>query len=168
MFARETIVNHYSNMLKNPKIRRNVIKSHYEVHFYKHIFDMLFEATDFLYMYRDEDAILRSYRKHLLDRHETVLVPRCETDAAFATVEPVGELLRYQAYQYKTMRERVQSHIRGWLTIPTKEQRDRIIYVKYEDLNDHFEDVVGEIARRLGYPVPNVIKRPSKGDWHVN
>ena len=168
MFAMETIINHYENMLKNPNIRRNTIKSHYEVHFYIHIFDVLFSATDFFYIYRDEDATLRSYRKHLLGRHKTVLVPRVKTDKEFENTEPVGELLRYQAYQYPTMRARVQAHIRDWLTIPTKEQRDRIIYVRYEDLNDHFEDVVGEIARRLGYPVPNVIKRPSKGAWHVN
>ena len=35
MFATETILNHYSNMLKNQQIRRNTVKSHYEVHFYK-------------------------------------------------------------------------------------------------------------------------------------
>jgi len=167
MFAMETIINHYENMLKNPNIRRNTIKSHYEVHFYKNIFDILFEATDFLYIYRDVDAVLRSYRKHCLERHKTIIVPRCETDEEFENTQPCGELLRYQAYQYNTMRDRAQSHIEGWLNIPTPGQRNKIIYIRYEDLNGQFDQTVKYLARRLGYPIPDVIRRPSKQDWHV-
>lgn len=167
MFSPKTMINSYSDLLENPQVRRNIIKSHYEVHFYLNVFDDLFVASDFIYIYRNTDAVLRSYRIHLLKRDERILVPRYVNQVEFNDSPPFGELLRYQAYQYKSMRERVERHKHDWLTRPTAEQRDRIIYIKYEDLNDHFEDTVKYLARRLGYPVPDVIKRPSKEDWHV-
>jgi hypothetical protein len=168
MFVNHTILNAYSDIVSNPKVRRNIIKSHYEVHFYLNTLDILLEATDILYIYRNTDDVLKSYRKHLLLRDKRIPTVRCETDSEFAKCEPMGDVLRYQCYQYSTMLDRAVAHVDDWLTLPTEEQRNRIIYVKYEDLNDHFDRVVGEIARGLGYPVPDVIKRPSKGDWHVN
>jgi hypothetical protein len=168
MLVDQTIINAYSDIVSNPQVRRNIIKSHYEVHFYLSTLDILLEATDILYIYRNTGDVLKSYRKHLLLRDERIPTVRCDTDSEFENSEPMGELLRYQCYQYSTMRERVISHVNDWLTLPTEEQRNRIIYVKYEDLNDHFERVVGEIARGLGYTMPDMIKRPSREGWHVN
>ena len=88
--------------------------------------------------------------------------PKEKSGLHLMIAEPSGAVLRYQKRQYLNMQTRWKNHVDGWLNSFLNE-RDKIIYVKYEDLNDKFTDTMHKIATRLGLKLETPV-RPEKFD----
>lgn len=131
------------------------VKSHHEHEFFDYALPNIMKDYTVFYVYREMEAVMRSYCKHINGLPWTE-GPKTIGWKAFAEMAPVGGMLRYQVRQYKTMQEKYEAHVENWLASP---MRSEIIYVKYEDLNKNFDIEVRNIAERIGKE-PTIIERP--------
>jgi hypothetical protein len=133
------------------------VKSHHDVEFFETKLSEIMEMYTVFYIYRNPEDVMESYRKHI-NGLPWLEGPKCETAEEFAESMPVGGMLRHQYQQYKTMTDKHWAHVAGW---NASLYRERIVYVKYEDLNERFIDTVKEIGKQLG-ETPSGYARPDK------
>ena len=85
-----------------------------------------------------------------------------ENGEEYAKAEPRGGMLRYQKQQYKTCRERWEAHVHGWINGVPLSLMNKVIYVKYHDLLNHFDMVIKYISGRVGLACPEYPVMPNK------
>jgi hypothetical protein len=150
----------------------NVIKSHHPVGFFSEILGEILDDFHLLYVYRDPRDVMLSLWKQIRfwDWHEG---PGTETLPEFIRSAPSGRMMRYQQHQEPSVLHRWESHVRGWMIDTSELLRNKIIYVKYEDLHSDFDSTMQTLAKRVGIdsysivrPLPseNVVPPVSKGE----
>jgi hypothetical protein len=160
-FISENILTIFNAMANNDKTQRVITKSHFNCKFFEEILDKLHENFHIFYIYRDTEPTLRSFMKHINDAKEhegwdfgTVT----KTYEEFKNTQPWGACLRYQYQQYPNMVERFKDHVLSWL------DREHVIYVKYEELNENFNETVIKIEKEMDMPLFHGQPiRPTKG-----
>jgi hypothetical protein len=136
----------------------NFVKSHHEIEFFEDMLPDIMEMYDVFYISRDIDAVMQSYCRHL-NGLPWMEGPKVADGDTLKWQEPVGGMLRYQKYQYKTMAHKYAAHVVQW---HETKHRNNIVYVRYEDLNERFDDTVEKIGGQLGYEPNRPIRRPDR------
>jgi hypothetical protein len=85
--------------------------------------------------------------------------PKVADPLTFARAAPCGGMLRYQLRQHANLMLRWSAHVESWLA--AAESIRRVVLIRYEDLDGHFEEVVLGLGRVLGRP-PQALSRPSR------
>lgn len=138
-------------MAEDKKTERGIVKSHFDGDFF--IDSLLKKTSDkyhIFYMYRDQETTLRSCWKHfkdIKDKQKWNGGTYAETYEEYADAEPWGAMLRYQYKQHATNRIRLEQHQKGWL------DRKHVICVKFEDLDNNFNNTVNALAIKLDMPL---------------
>jgi len=143
-------IEHYNQVLWEKGVRRNaVIKSHAD-----HVlFKKKFRSAPVIYIYRNPVDVMASWF-HYLNKDEYYLNNpavedmRSEKFSEFLR-RPVNEFLRYsfsEAGRFKNVVERWAEHTSGWLSDETA------CCVRYEDLKNNPDAVLGEISKYLNVP----------------
>jgi hypothetical protein len=149
----------------------NVIKSHHSSGFFDEILNEILDDFNLLYIYRDPRDVMVSLWKQIQfwEWHEG---PKTETLQEFIHSSPSGRMMRYQQHQEPSVLHRWESHVRSWIIDISDSIRNKIIYVKYEELHSNFDVTMETIANQIGInsysivrPLPseNVIPPISKG-----
>jgi hypothetical protein len=154
-FASENILQGFKTLLSDKEL--NVVKSHHEVGFFEDVLMFLVKHYHVFYIYRETDEVMESMCRHLNDIKWDA-GPKCKDANELGWSEPSGALMRYQKKQYPNMRARHTAHIQGWRSVPD-EIKSKIIYVRYKDLNENFDNEVRKIAKRLNVNLLG-IRRP--------
>lgn len=136
----------------------NVIKSHHCAAFFEGSLDMILERVRILYIHRHPLTTLRSWWK-LIERASWREGPEGLECEAFLRAAPMGYCMRYQMVQEPTMLHRWTHHVEGWMELAR--ERGEIVPVRYEALDERFEETVDEIGRRLGIE-PTGYRRPDR------
>jgi len=146
-----------------PEAVNNIVKSHYEGKFFKPVMKELLTNIHMFYIYRSNpNELFKSLRKHFLNIPWSE-GPKCKTSGALTLTEPYGGCMRYQFKQYPSMFFRWLNHKKSWME-DMKEHQRNIVYVKYEDLRDNFDETVKCISGRIGIPIlGGVPHKPDKG-----
>ena len=156
-YAPENIMDFLGFMRGKPIV--NVIKTHHQVGFFMPILEKILDDFHVFYIYRPVRAVMASFCKHL-HNHAWDTGPKVHDGLELAAIAPSGAMLRYQKVQYPTILDRWKAHVKGWLTLPEK-TRERIIYIRFQDLNLDFKNTVRRIGQRIGKECHNPI-RPRK------
>ena len=141
-----------------------LIKSHYEGTFFGKFKEEIFKYFTFLYIYRNSEDCLKSCVKHFnnISWNEG---PRVSSVEEMMGVEPSGGCLRYQYKQYPTMCNRQVGHIQSWKNLP-KELSENIVYIRFEDLRDKFDETVRKIEEKMDRKLlRHMAKKPDKGRY---
>ena len=154
-FASENIREGFKTLLTDRAL--NVVKSHHEAGFFKDIIDFITKNYHVFYIYRDCDEVMESFCEHL-NNLDWDAGPKCKDGKELAWTEPSGALMRYQKRQYTNMRSRHAMHVQGWRSL---QEKNKIIYVRYKDLNKDFDKTVRKIGKQLGQNI-GIPVRPSK------
>ena len=157
-FAASNIADFLNHFFGEPIL--NTFKTHFPAEFFLPILNTLLDDYQVFYIHRNGAETMNSFAKHL-NAYDWYAGPKVRDGMELATAEPSGYLMRYQWGQIPDMHARWKAHVKGWMLLPEK-YRDRIIYVKFEELNLRFENTVKEIAKALGRPPVKNITRPSK------
>lgn len=156
-----TNIAHYLEVISIESKDPLIVKTHLEVDYFlqkatnqlteeqKRVIDLVKVWYDIFYIYRNIGDTMESYAKHLTAT-STQKNPRsnpvADSGAELAAMEPWGSPLFHQMRQYPTFKDKYEAHVRGWL------EQD-VIAVKYEDLNNDFDNTVRALAKRLKKPV---------------
>jgi len=135
----------------------NIFKSHHPFEFIQDAFEEMVKEFLVFYIYRDIKDVMESYCR-LLNAFPFNEGPKCRSGKQLAMTEPCGALLRYQQRQYQNMQERYWDHLDGWMG------KDEVIYVRFEDLRDDFENTVRAIGKSIRRSCPDRIVKPYKDD----
>lgn len=138
--------------------RRHLIKSHHQAGFFADELPRLAEHYVFFYVCRHPADVLLSYWRFL--HHWPWLEgPKVADPLTFARSEPCGYMMRYQLRQHANLMQRWAAHVEGWLEAAAAVPR--VLVVRYEDLDAHFEEVAAGFAWGLGRP-PQALRRPPR------
>ena len=141
-----------------------IVKLHHDIEFFGGYIANITEAFNVFYIHRDPEDALNSYCKHIWDinkQHpEWIEGPLKHSGQEFAMAEPLGGMLRYQCRQYPTMLDKWKAHTYGWMESLFNTVKQRIIYVRYEDLWDSFDGTIPMISGRLVIPCESPKKPP--------
>ncbi|ARU57711.1 hypothetical protein OLMES_3690 [Oleiphilus messinensis] len=137
---------------------KNVIKSHHPMVFFHDNLDLLTSHFKILYIYRHPIDTLRSYWR-LIDKVGWVEGPKGLSFDSFIKAPPLGYCMRYHMEQLPSMFHRWYYHVGPWLDIASK--NEAVMAVRYESLDDQFEDTLHQIGRFLCTSPSNVI-RPNR------
>jgi len=140
----------------------NTFKTHFPAEFFQPVLGEYLKEFHIFYIYRELHATMESFCRHLKDL-DWFEGPRLPSGKELMKWPPVGGMLRYQSCQYPTILDRWKDHLRGWTTELPPGCREKIIYIRFQDLQNRFEQTVKKIAFELGY-FPRRIVRPSKTD----
>ncbi len=132
------------------RVVRNILKSHHHVEFFRPILGYLTDQFHVFYVYRDPRAVMCSFWR-MIKGLQWDEGPVTASAGEFMRAAPRGALLRYQKHQAPTMLARWADHVSGWLDVA--EQEAPVTLVRYEDLNDGFDDAVTRLGRALGQAV---------------
>jgi len=148
------------NQLGNHEFRE-IIKCHYPAQFLMPVLKqkVFFEDYNVFYIFRDGDKVMDSFAKHLNDI-KWFEGPKAANGETLATMEPGGGMLRYQWIQHLTVWHRWEFHVNSWRDLPSDIAKD-IIYVKFEDLDGSYDDVIRDISARTGLNCGEHPKRPA-------
>ncbi len=140
----------------------NIIKSHHHIDFFKDTMDYLSEQFHIFYICRDPRDVIKSYRKFLykLPWDEG---PKEATAGEFMRAAPRGGLLRFQKEQSETMLHRWQDHVASLMDYMESAEGQKIILLRYEDLDREFDMTVRKISSITGQAVDNPV-RPDRTD----
>lgn len=141
----------------------NLIKSHHQVDFFLPVLEPILEEFHLFYIYRDHEATLESFSKHL-GSFPWNAGPRVNSGKELAIQKPCGSMLRYQMIQYETVYDRLVEHQKGWMKRVPLRLIEKIIYIDFDDLANKFDKTVAQIAHRIGVPIPDRIVKPDKED----
>ena len=145
-----------------------LFKAHYSVEFFLPILRELLDEFFIFYIYRNGNDVMESFCRHVKDLLKPPYAwfagPECVDGKEFAAAEPCGGMLRYQWRQYPNCYARWEAHVDGWMNDVPLSLRNRLVHVKYEDLNNDFPGTVRNIANRLGLTPPDHPVRPTKFD----
>ena len=140
--------------------------------FFNEILGEILNEFNLLYIYRDPRDVMVSLWKQIRywNWHEG---PKTETIQEFLRSEPSGRMMRYQQHQLPSLLHRWEYHVQGWMIDAGESLRQKVIYVRYEDLHSNFNATMNTIAKRVGIdscsiarPIPseNVVPPVSKGE----
>lgn len=129
----------------------NIGKSHHCFGFYENFIDQLIEEFQIIYVHRDPRDVMVSFWR-LVNSLPWDEGPKTATPAEFMRHPPSGAMLRYQKNQAETNLDRWADHVRGWAVDAPEPMRQKIIYLRFEDLRLNFEATVKDLAHRLGLP----------------
>ncbi|MDQ7787563.1 MAG: sulfotransferase domain-containing protein [Thermodesulfovibrionales bacterium] len=145
----------------NQKPLKNIIKSHHPFGFFAESIDYLADTYHIFYIYRDPRDVMLSYWE-IMQKLSWDEGPRSNTVGDFMRSAPRGAMLRYQKEQMATVLHRWKSHVESWVGF-AEQQDNKIILIRYEDLNIHFNDTVGMIGKKIGQ-LADSHKRPGIGE----
>jgi hypothetical protein len=135
-----------------------IVKSHHQAGFFAGELPRLAEHYVFFYVCRNPVDVLLSHWR-FLHRWSWFEGPKVADPLTFARAEPCGYMMRYQLRQHPNLMLRWAAHVEGWLEAAAAVRR--VILVRYEDLDTHFEEMVHGFARVVGCP-PQALLRPSR------
>jgi hypothetical protein len=135
----------------------NILKNHHEFGFFADFADALTEI-EIVYVCRQPADVISSFWR-FANSWPWVEGPRAANALEFADAAPMGHLIRYQYRQYETILDRWASHVSGWSD--AAERLGHVHLVRYEDLDQDFEGVIGRLANALGAE-PIRMVRPSR------
>jgi len=139
--------------------RMQLVKSHHQAGFFISELPRLTEQYVFFYICRNPVDVMLSYWR-FMHRWPWFEGPKVADPLTFARSEPCGFMMRYQLRQHPNLLLRWAAHVEGWLEAAATQPR--VLVVRYEDLDAHFEEVVQGFAWILGCP-PQAIVRPPRG-----
>jgi hypothetical protein len=134
----------------------NLVKSHHPADFFGSELGRLTERYVVFVVCRDPAAVLLSFWR-FLHAWPWAEGPKVADPLTFARSEPCGLMMRYQPRQYPNLMQRWAAHVDSWLTAAAG--RPRVVVVRYEDLDAHYEETVRGFAGVLGRP-PQSLVRP--------
>lgn len=129
----------------------NILKSHHPATFFSETLEYMADQFHILYIYRDPRDVLISNWK-LIKSFSWDEGPKPETAAEFIGAEPSGAMLRYQKKQERNMLQRWKTNVESWLEAAKSNPSLPICILKYEDLNDNFEQSLSQIERFIKIP----------------
>jgi hypothetical protein len=140
----------------------NVVKSHHVADFFAEELRKIAERYVVFVVCRHPAAVMLSFWR-FLHQWPWNEGPKSLDPLAFARSEPCGRLMRFQMRQAASMLHRWAAHVDGWLDAATA--CPRIVVVRYEDLDEKYEQTVRSFAEPLEH-TPQSIARPSR-DYNV-
>jgi len=156
----------------NQKEARQIFKSHHQIDFYKGFIGDLVKKYHVFYIYRDGRDVLTSCFHYF---------NKCPD--SFPHTKSIGELMwgnpsehafdnAYSWEPQKTMVDRWVYHVHGWASIQPA-IRDRIHFIKYEDLLNRWESAITLISKILmpnnpPWSIPVNLRRPTLKDFGVS
>lgn len=140
----------------------NLFKTHFPAEFFMPIMGWVLDHYEVFYIYRKYKPTMRSFCNHL-NALSWNAGPKHEDWHDMAVSEPSGAILRYQARQIRSVKERWRQHVHGWVAGMPKQYRERIHYVWFADLNSRFEATVERMAQWIG-PIRGEIRRPKRSE----
>jgi hypothetical protein len=144
--------------LLEPRPASTILKSHHSVELIP-LLPRIAERFEVFYVLRDpRDALLSFWRYIWNTNPETG--PWTATVGAFLRAAPSGYILRYQYHPAATMVERWRLHVEGWTAAAAN---PAIRVVRYDDLDERFEESVARLAESLGTPIGEP-RRPSPSE----
>ncbi len=138
----------------------NIVKSHHQAPFFSEIVDYLADQFHIFYIYRDPRDVMMSFWR-LLHANDWFDGPKTATPGEFMRAAPRGALLRYQKEQVPTLLHRWKVHVEGWADISAASGDQKIIMLRFEDLNLRFDETMKRLGQRIGRSVTSPA-RPSK------
>lgn len=138
----------------------NIVKSHHQAPFLSEIIDYLADQFHIFYIYRDPRDVMVSFWRYL-QTTDWDDGPKTATPGEFMRVAPRGGLLRYQKEQVPTLLHRWKVHVEGWADISAASGDQKIIMLRFEDLNLRFDETVKRVGQRIGRPI-TAPARPDK------
>lgn len=157
-FHSPEMMQHYFHQTHNKPIP-NILKSHHSAGFFTGLMNYLPEQFYIFYIYRDPRDTMISFRK-LLANLQWDEGPKTSSISEFIRLQPSGAMLRYQKKQEQNILHRWKSHVEGWLSYTTQGNANKVIPIRYEDLNLEFEETVRSIGVHIGHEIDSVT-RPS-------
>ncbi len=138
----------------------NIVKSHHGFEFYADYMEYMLEQFHVFYVYRSPLDVMASYWRLIssLDWDEG---PRASSPGEFMRAAPYGGMLRYQKRQAETVLDRWRQHVSGWMLELPELVRDRVIYVRYDQLDSQFASTVTDLAARIDHPLAKA-RRPRR------
>jgi Sulfotransferase domain len=136
----------------------NIVKSHHPTEFFAEELARLTERYIVFTICRDPVAVLLSNWR-FVHRWPWFEGPKAADPLTFARAAPCGRMMRYQMHQHPTMMHRWAAHVEGWLAAAAV--LPRVVVVRYEDLDTHYEDTIRSFAGILGRP-PQALLRPAR------
>lgn len=127
---------------------QNIIKTHFASEFLAPALPAVVDLCHVFYIYRNGKDVMESFSKQL-NSIDWYAATKTKDGKELGLTEPHGAVMRYQYRQYRTFWDRWIAHIKGWTEELPEDIRQQIIYIKYEDLNERFNDTVQYIAKRL-------------------
>jgi hypothetical protein len=140
----------------------NVVKSHHAADFFDGQLPQIAERFVLFYIYRDPVAVLSSFWR-FIQKWQWNEGPKTDDPLAFASAEPCGQMMRYQMRQHASLMLRWAEHVEGWLNAAHGMQR--VVLVRYEDLDTQYEDTVCGFANVLGREPHAVVRPPRQGNF---
>lgn len=131
-------------------------KSHHQVSFFDFNISDILENVRIFYIYRDPRDMCHSFR-HFLNSWAWFEGPKVGSASTFIRTAPAGQMLRYQYHQLPDMLDRWRVHVEGWIDAAARHRG--IITIRYEDLDQRYDEVIHEIASRMGWK-PGAGNRP--------
>jgi hypothetical protein len=142
--------------------RTQLVKSHHQAGFFAGQLPRLTQQYVLFYICRNPVDVMLSYWR-FMHRWPWFEGPKVADPLTFARSEPCGFMMRYQLRQHANLMLRWAAHVEGWLEEAAAQPR--VLVVRYEDLDAHFEEVVQGFAQFLGRP-PQALVRPPR-DVHI-
>ena len=133
------------------------VKSHHEIWFFEDVMERIFPMYDVFYISRNTKDVMNSYCRHI-NALPWLEGPKVKSGEELANSRPIGGMLRYQYQQHPMVGHKHIAHVSEW---QNSNHKDKIIYVRYEDLNENFEETVDNIAQQIGRKAKRII-RPSR------
>ena len=136
----------------------NLAKSHHEFEFFRSFAPATEGVINIVYVYRNPADVMSSFWR-FLHTWDWVEGPVVDSVLEFATVAPLGHLMRYQYRQYASMLDRWANHVEQW--VGAARRANNIHIVRYEDLAGRYDETIGRLGRRLGLQ-PNSLVLPAR------
>jgi hypothetical protein len=135
---------------------KNITKSHHPFPFFADFIDYLSEIFYVFYIYRDPRDVMLSFWEFIREIPWDE-GPQAKTVGSFMRSAPRGAMLRYQKEQMPTVLHRWESHVDGWVTFGER-HKNKIILIRYEELNLRFHETVKSIGEIIGRAVPSPVR----------
>ena len=121
---------------------------------------MLNGISKILYIVRNPVDVMLSYHR-FINHFSWHRGPKIKDTIDFLTAAPEGQMLRYQNAQAATILDRWKVHLLGWLKTAAENQSN-ILLIKYQDLDQHHQQVTKKILSFLNRDAPEIIVRPER------
>jgi hypothetical protein len=134
----------------------NIVKSHHQLAFFEPVLPGILRDFRIVYMVRHPSSMMVSLMRYL-NAWSWDEGPRCVTPSELIRQEPSGAMLRYQKRQLPSMMARWREHAGPW--VRQAGVTPGIEVVRYEDMDQRFEETMASLMRRLGLP-SGPLKKP--------
>ena len=127
----------------------NIVKSHHQLAFFEEVLERILRDFRIIYVVRHPRSLMPSLWRYL-NAWAWDEGPKCGTPSELIRQEPSGAMLRYQKRQVPNMLARWREHVGPW--IRQAGLTSGIEVVRYEDLDQRFEETMASLMQRLGVP----------------